>query len=762
MRKYILLITFFISWVHAYSSNTVIYSTDSITGQIVDVMGSPLANASCTLLSVPDSVVISRVVSRVDGTFSLSAEIGVAYRLHISLLGYDDVEKNCGVGNLGIVTMRMNAQVLNEVIVTSQSLRTYANKDVLYLDEQTKKVGNNALDAISSLPQLSRSIDGSSLSTVDDKSVLVLINGIRMSARDLMLLQANDIKKITLYRDPPARYAHLGVGAVLDVTTKKKIDNYRAVYLDTKNGINTGYGTDMLAAYYMDSLNYVCANYYIDYRNMGKMLQDNIYKYEDLQNDYRGLSGNYKGAYQIGQVLYQRSQGKNMFYTNVKYIKHDFTNDFMQERINYADNIETINTRRLESDFSSASLDMYYTHTFSSRNSLSINMLNTFYNSSSDNSLNSNAAGYSFNNYFDNKTYSLIAEILYNDNLWKGNFNVGAYYRFKNLRQIYNANDKSRINTHQEYVYGDYSRGFGNFSFNLGIGLENNQYQITSNKSSNYFSVRPMLTLNLQLNKHSSIRLSSAVKTLVPDIGNLTNNKVSIDEHFYKQGNPELKPSRYIDNSLSFQFSSADGKWYIAPTLNYVYSPCVNMPVISIDKEDVIQSVAGVDDASRFKFMLSSSYRPVSWMSIQPYYYFRYYKYNTLLSRVRHCANNGGIRLFFTPKQWQFLLQVNSPTEMLDGDVSEKNEFSMIMSALYKMKRMSFGLEYQHSPKLGIIRSDVNNFSYSEATQWNCMKHLVKVTFTYYLYKGKTYNQGNKRINNSDNDSGLTKYNMAQ
>lgn len=156
--------------------------------------------------------------------------------------------------------------LLDAVVVTPRVLNTFGNKESIELGEDARKIGNNALDAIGSLPQFKTNASSGDLMTVDNKSILVLIDGIRRSTRDLMILRSEDIRKIQLYSNPPARYAHENIGAVIDVTTRKKTDRLYRVYLDTKNGVTTGYGTDMLSLAYMDSLNMVTAAYFIDYR----------------------------------------------------------------------------------------------------------------------------------------------------------------------------------------------------------------------------------------------------------------------------------------------------------------------------------------------------------------------------------------------------------------------------------------------------------------------------------------------------------------
>ena len=521
------------------------YSQEHIKGKVIDTESNPIVGVNCVLYNLPDSTLITGTTTDLDGSFELNVKENKEYLLQISFVGYETLNRVCFPENLGDIILNEDALLLDEVVVTPQILNTFGNKDQLMLSGSARKVGNNALDAIGSLPQFKTNASSGDLVTVDNKSILVLIDGMRRPTRDLMLLKAEDIKKILFYSDPPARYAHENIGAVIDVTTRKRTDRLYSLYLDTKNGVTTGYGTDMLSMAYMDSLNMFTAAYFIDYRALNKNRMNNTYSYSDRTNEYRGVSGEYIGRYHVGQVAYQRYQGRNLFNAKVEYRKSPGRQEYSQKLIGSGEPPLT-NTRRLESDYSSVSADLYYMRQFNQSRSVSFNVLNTYYKSDSDNMLSSDVGGYSFNNHIDNESYSLIAEALFSDKVWNGNFNFGAYYQYKNLGQTYNIIEKSTVGTHKEYVYADYSNSVGIFSYNVGLGLENNHYQTATDETYNYLVLRPSLALNLQYSKRSAMRLTASVNSSVPNIGDLTNSIVTIDECFYAQGNTGLKPYYFI------------------------------------------------------------------------------------------------------------------------------------------------------------------------------------------------------------------------
>ena len=594
------------------------YSQEYIRGKVIDTEANPIIAVNCVLYNLPDSILITGTTTDLDGSFELKVKEDKKYLLQISFVGYETLNRVCFPGNLGEIVLNEDALPLDEVVVSPQILNTFGNKDQLMLSGSARKVGNNALDAIGNLPQFKTNASSGELVTVDNKSILVLIDGMRRPARDLMLFKADDIKNIIFYSDPPARYAHENIGAVIDVTTKKKADRLYSLYLDTKNGVTTGYGTDMLSVAYMDSLNMFTAAYFIDYRTLNDNRMNNTYFYSDKTNEYRGVSGGYKGRYHIGQMAYQRYQGRNLFNAKVEYRKSPGRQEYSQKLIGSGEPPST-NTRRLESDYSSVSADLYYTHLFNQNRSVSFNVLNTYHESDSDNMLSSDVGWYSFNNHIDNKSYSLIAEALFSDKVWNGNFNFGAYYQYKNLDQTYNSIENSTVRTHKEYVYADYSNSVGIFSYNAGLGLENNHYLTAANEVHNYLVFRPSLALNLQYSKRSAMRLTASVNSSVPNIGDLTNSVVTIDECFFAQGNTGLKPYYYYYANLNYKYASEDGKLYLAPSVSYSYYPDKNMPVLFAERGNIIRRMVSVNDVHSLQMSISLSYKPIKWIAFQPF-----------------------------------------------------------------------------------------------------------------------------------------------
>lgn len=730
---------------------------EKVSGKIIDGEGMPIAGVNCQLSASSDSVRIAGTVSNVDGYFELPAEPGKTYILALSFIGFIPYIKECPPGDLGVILMQTDARMLEEAVVTPQILSTFGNKDQILLTESTRRTGTNALDAIGSLPQFRQTVGSSDLTTVDNKTILVLIDGIRASSKDLMHLQADNIKHISYYSNPPARYAHENIGAVIDVTTQRKKEQSYRFYLDTKTAMTTGYGTETASFVYADSLNRIAAVYFVDFRNVSGILDDNSYSYgsEDRQNDYAGVSGRYKGAYHIGQVSYQRYARRNLFNAKIEYRKSAGLQEYEQNWLQGS----LTRRRSLASDYTAISADLYYMRNFNGTRNLSFNILNTHYVSGSDNIWNRETV---FQDHAVNRTYSLIAEVLYCDKFGNGDFRAGGYFQYKNLDQTYNLTNWSRIGTYKEYAYADFNGSAGKFSYSLGAGLENSRYEMGSGQVCDYFVFRPSVILNLQVDRRSSLRFSTAVKTAVPSIGDLTDSRVTVDASFFRQGNPELKPYHYYSTALQYQFSSEDGKLYLSPAFNYSYNPSCNRPVIFKEGDILIQRLSRLRDLHEMGAMFSLSYKPAQCLTIRPYYNYIWTRYDTPNQSIDHGLHNYGTSFLFMYRDLQTSCHLNFPLLLAEGDLYRKLAFNASSSILYKFKSISAGLTYIYAPTQSYVYATIEGFRFSEKTRWNAFEHRVDITFTYAFSKGKSRSHADKRLSNTDNDSGLTETNTAK
>lgn len=744
-----------------------------ITGTCVDEQQQPLPSVIVKLTKGNNREVIKHTASNSDGKFLLQSIDRGEYHLQLSYIGFKEVDTLIVVQNsidMGAISLAMDSKLLNEVVISAQVLNSFGNRDEILLTSEALSVGNNALDAISSLPQFKKNFMDDQLITVDNKSILILINGKRATYRELQQISSKDVQKLVYYSEPPARFAHENIGAVLEVQTRRSKSKSHYFYLDAKNSFTTGYGTNMLNYTYSDENNQFTVGGFCDYRALNDNRMNNVYKYGDgTSNTYEGLPGSYKGYYNIGQMRYRRYFSNNAFViSQLEYRQSPGHEKYEQSVTKIFNNRELIGKsgRDLKSNYNSLAFDLYYHQPLGENKLIGINFVNTISNSKSNNSLNRVMEGankdydYTYENLTHNKVYSLIGEVLYQNDAW----NFGGLFSHEQLRQSVGGDKSSpqNISSNKLYVYSDYSGRHDMLSYNLGVGLEYSAFKNGEDKTFRFVIPRPAVTLNYKLGKSSSLRLNTNIQPTLPSLGYLADSPISIDEGYYFRGNSNLKPYYTSRNSLDFRWNSSDNNFFISSSLNYDYAHKPFMPIISSDGDRVLRNYEAVKNSMIYGASVSGSARLFDFLTLQPYYQLAVKKYETPNQKINHQVHSGGIGALIAYRAFQLSYYFNFPFTDVNGDFLVDIGSSHFASLMWKHKTLSLSLEWINNPNPTRSYTALPQFSMEESTVWNNFRSLFYVKLTYYFQKGKSKRHENAVISNQSRETGLVIENTAK
>ena len=739
-----------------------------------------IPNVSVILKNPKDTAkIVFSTISGMDGGFLLKGVKNGSYTLEMSCIGYKKHSCPLAVSDsmdLGTVRMQEDLVALKEVVVNADMLKSFGNRDEIFIGKEQLKIGTNALDVIGSLPLFRQQALSDKLFTFDGKDILVLIDGRKASPEELSVLDPTDIKKLVYYSQAPMRYAHsAGSSVVLDVIIKRRRDIRCLVYLSTNNSVTTGYGTDRITYNYSDSLNLFSASYFIDYRDVNDNRDNRNYTYQEKEasryNSYVGMPSSYSGQYHIGKLTYQRDFKKDIFNVQATYRKSPGIYKYGQQVTLKQDGQALRGTRknRLKSDYDGFSLDLYYLKTLTPNNTLTFNVVNTYYTSESDNMLVREMEGedtsldYSSNNSYRNKSYSMIAEAVYSSKLGKGVWNVGAYFAYKNFNQTHNEDEqsKSKLDYNREYIHSDYTNKTGRLSYTGGLSYENINYHPANSQSYHFHVFRPTLTLTYALARRMSLHLNSTILSKIPQMGNLTENKTLIDEHYYSVGNTSLKAFYQIDNELNYRFTSRNKKFFLNASAEYAYSHRPNVPVLYQDGDSFIRQMRSIERIDDYGFALTLSWTPEKWITFSPFYKYDKMRYDTPTSRINHSYHNYGMSIRCLWKEFQLQLNSNMPVTTVQGDFYRKYGYNGSAALLWKHKRISLGATWASARQPLKESAHIPDFSYTTGVDWNNYRNVLFANFTYRLTKGKT-KLYKKHLNNEDGDSGLTEQTSAK
>ena len=224
----------------------------AINGAIIDEQKNQVPFGNVAVYDMQDSSLVTGGVSNEQGKFSVPIKPG-KYFLKISFLSYEEelvpevVISNSNV-NVGVITLKEDSQVLEEVVVKGEkaSMELQLDKRVFNVDKDLSNVGRNASDILGNLPSVTVDVDGT-VSLRGSENVRILIDGkpSGLTSRDpeaLRMLQGNLIQSIEVITNPSSRYDAAGEVGIINIVLKKNQEKGINGSFSAKAGYPAEYG----------------------------------------------------------------------------------------------------------------------------------------------------------------------------------------------------------------------------------------------------------------------------------------------------------------------------------------------------------------------------------------------------------------------------------------------------------------------------------------------------------------------------------------
>ncbi len=367
----------------------------------------PLGFASVSIYKLPDSALISGVISKENGHFKLENLQAGNYFVKVRFVGFESYEsvafnlKQAERKNLGNLNLQINQRFLNEVKITGQQVQNInkIDKQVYKADQFVIAKGGTAIDVIKNTPSVV--VDGQGEITMrGSKGFLVLINGkpVQTDAQTILSqLPANVVEDIELITAPSAKYDPDGKGGIINIITKKGADDGLAFAVNAQGGLPSTkdfankeaqqrYGADATLSFRKDRWDLSASANYLRNDNAGFRDGDVYTIIGDKKTSFPSKGERSFDKYNYGgrfNVAYTPS--KNNLFSAGFFASHKF-----QDRLAdiYYDNVNTqistgqtigqkryfnSNLQNKQGDFILGNLD--YTHIFANKSSLSFSVL---------------------------------------------------------------------------------------------------------------------------------------------------------------------------------------------------------------------------------------------------------------------------------------------------------------------------------------------------------------------------------------------------
>lgn len=599
---------------------------DSVTHEVVDY-------ATVHLKEQKSGKSIKSTLTKADGTFEFDVADTGKYTIVVVGLGYAaktipfELKKSM---DLGVIEVSKSSNKLGEVVVTADRPIVKQDIDRLTYDIQADPENKvlNVLDMMRKVPLLS--VDGEeNLQLKGSGNYKILLNGkpSAMLARNtkdaLKAMNAADIEKIEVITTPPAKYDSEGLAGIINIITKKRVDNGYNASLTARESTPAG-GPGGSASFTFKQGKFGISGFGGFFNQQSATTSNS-----NLRNTLDG-NGNIQSVF---QQLGQSSQDGLYHYISTELSFEIDTLDLITGSIDLnGSKYNSLNNQNAHNNAQDGTLLQQYILDNSSKNNgdgnnLSFNYQRNFkrnkeqlltfsyqyddYKNHSNNGVAiSDQINYPLNNYQQNNS-SLSNEqtfqLDYVHPVKKLNIEGGVkgiLRKSDSDYQFYNQNpnsgdyelDPSKTNTfnyHQNVygIYNSYQYKLKKWGFKGGLRLEatviNADFVSSASKvKQNYFNFIPTVAVNHSLKNNVSLSLGYTQRIERPGIWQLNPFVDRSNPNFISTGNPDLKP--VISNSFNLNFSKF-GKGSVNVSLSYDFANNT-VQTVSVLKDNVTSS----------------------------------------------------------------------------------------------------------------------------------------------------------------------------
>ena len=591
-------------------------TAQGISGRVIDEQAQPMPFANVVLVSRADSAFIAGVVTKDDGTFSISTDKQDGL-LKVTSVGYTTKFLDARTGNVGDIQMQPDTQMLGEVVVKGSRPLVKMKDDALVTTVEgsyLSKTGT-AGDVLGKIPGVISNHGG--VEVLGRGTPLIYINGRQMrNQSELDQLSSDQIKDVEVVMTPGAKY-DATVKAVIRIKTIRPVGEGFSFNSRTVAGVNHYvYGLEEL------NLNYRTGGLDIfgmaEYENRRSRQTNDSRQDTYLQSHYQQNSlmhyynKNQMLAGKLGfNYMLNDKHSIGMTYTVTSRPNSQTSDYFTTMLIGQQTDDQITGSGKVDGDDIQHIISGYYAGQ-TGKWSLDANADVLWQKQNSDNLTFEDATQgddrtVTTRNDVKNRLYA--AKFVAGHPLWKGNLEIGAegsyVHRtdvFGNVENIIDASD-TKIEENSTATFVQLMQRLNKLTLIAGLRyefLDSRYYEggvKMGDESRTYSDLFPSLMLMYPL-KNVRARLSYSRNINRPAFSQLSGNVKYINRYTYESGNPYLKPS-YRDNlSLALNYKWLTGMIDYARVHDYIitsYSSYKDDPTIALLRKDNAQ---GYDNLS--------------------------------------------------------------------------------------------------------------------------------------------------------------------
>ena len=745
-----------------------------VRGQVEDVKTkAPIALASVTLVSERDSTLVLRGATDLQGGY-LFSEVKVGrYLLRISYLGYKPLERRLRIvmPSQGFTVelldqLQQDSQVLEDVVVQAKATHQRADRRVITFAPKDVRKALHSYDLLKTLPSVSFDVMNDRLKGTMGGEVQLLINGIRSTKTDVLMLPKEKIKRVEVYDIPPARYR--AVECVINIIVSGLDDGYIAGG-SLKHAFTTGFGNDEVYASLISGRHKLSLEYtlnYRDYRDRESLAQ---YSYNLNQ---QALQLTYSDHDAFGYTTHSPAL-KYAYVVDERYLWEARLQPRAERR--FSDNIgsglytvdgvagEKLTTMgRDRTQQFNPSLDLYHWRKLGEKDELSLNLVGTLFSTKRETKTQEQGVATGLTSYedfmkLDNSKRSLILEATHTRET--GRLRISSGYRGE-VSFLHSQVDNHfgvldyTSRTWQNYGYSEISGRKGRLLYRVSLGLTHTHSR-SSYRTYSTLAFTPKVVLGYTLGGGSDLRLMYDDKPILPSLDQLSSNRRRATRDITSVGNPQLENAHM--RQLTAMYTYAKGIFDIK--LVGLYSHTHRPHIQAMKREGVGITFAPINGAWSDELVTAARVvvKPFgdNTLSLDTYLIPTYSRLRSSEISYDRSSLYGEFSLTAQHKGLQLYYKYALPTYTYDSGYASRMEPKHTASISYRLGNWKFSASmlfigtpaYYHDYTLGERLVQRDNKTWIHAN-----KNMILLGVAYHLSRGKdkTYS---KNLQNEDTSS---------
>lgn len=727
------------------------------------------------VLQTADSVFITGTTTDGKGRFMLDKVKAGDYLLAVSSLGYETQYIALDGFNKSIdlkeILMEDAPVSLDGVTVSASNTSSRSDRKLIFPSDRQVKASTNGMDLLQQLmlPKITVNPMSNEIKVPGDGEVQLRINGVKVELDEIKALLPADIIRIEFHDNPGLRYRNAEV--VLDYIVRRP-ETGGNFSVDMSQGVNALWGEHRVSGKINHKKSEFGASYRIGPRDFYGMSRDNeeIFHLADGTVLHRKETGDPSHAsmfmHNLNLNYSVQDPEKYLFNATFRYWNnhqpHWDYRGILSNLDNPDDYVDMVDLN--SSDNQVPALDLYYQRNLKNDQTLVFNVVGT-YNRTSSHRFYQESRGEELltdiNNRVSGKKYSLIGEAIYEKKLANGNSLSGGVWHTQSFsdNEYRNGHDyEIHMDQSASSIYGEFKGKVRKLDYMLGVELARLYYkQEGTDDSDQFYTFNPRFTLQYALPGQSFIRLKGYVGNLSPSLGNLNAVEQVIDSLQLQRGNPRLES--YMSYLLDLNYEYQKGIFYALVNGTYEYVPNAIMDEKYQEGNKIIQTWNNQKN----------------WQRVVGFAMFRVGPIKDILQfsftgGVNHYISNGNtyshrytnwycnMQASLTWKKFMLMYQMNTNWNRFWGETLEGGENIQMFMAKYNFKNLSLGIGAFNpfSDNWKVQSENWNQYASSKKTSYiKESSRLFVVSVSYNFSFGRTYKAGQKRLNNSDSDSGV-------